>query len=48
VVSRAGDAAPVLVTAFNEYSPVWSPDGTWFAFVADDSGIPQIYIRRFP
>lgn len=48
VVTRGGDATPVLVTAFNEYSPAWSPDGTWFAFTGDESGTPQIYLRRFP
>jgi len=48
MVSRSGgEPQPVLVTPFNEYAPAWSPDGAWFAFTADDSGAPQIYIRRF-
>jgi dipeptidyl aminopeptidase/acylaminoacyl peptidase len=36
------------VTRFNEYSPAWSPDGGWFAFTADDTGTPEVYVRRFP
>jgi eukaryotic-like serine/threonine-protein kinase len=49
VATRGGRAPdPVLVTRFNEYSPAWSPDGGWCAFTADDTGTPQIYVRRFP
>lgn len=33
---------------FNEFSPVFSPDGRWVAFQSDDSGRNEIYIRPFP
>jgi serine/threonine-protein kinase len=44
-----GDQAPqpVLVTQFNEVSPVLSPDGRWLAYVSDESGRNEVYIRAF-
>jgi len=39
---------PVVVTAFNEGSPMLSPDGRWLAFVSDQSGQNEVYARAFP
>jgi len=50
MVSIAADRTPepVLVTPFNEGSPMISPDGRWLAYVSNESGRNEIYLRRFP
>jgi WD40-like Beta Propeller Repeat len=42
------DTAPVplLATPFHETSPALSPDGRWLAYVSDESGPPEVYVRR--
>ena len=30
----------------NVSTPRWSPDGQWLAYVADESGVPDVYLRR--
>jgi serine/threonine-protein kinase len=49
-VSLTGDRTrePVLVTSFNESSPEISPDGKWLAYVSDQSGRNEVYVRRWP
>jgi Tol biopolymer transport system component len=50
VLSLAGDPAPrALVTgpAF-EGGPQFSPDGRWMAYVSNESGQFQVYLRRYP
>ena len=50
VLSLAGDPAPrALVTgpAF-EGGPQFSPDGRWLAYVSNESGQFQVYLRRYP
>jgi serine/threonine protein kinase/Tol biopolymer transport system component len=42
-----GEPTPVLVTEFNEHSPMFSPDGRWLAYVSDESGREEIYLRPF-
>ena len=39
---------PLLVTRYNERSPVLSPDGRWFAYVSNEGGKDSIYVRSFP
>ncbi len=39
---------PILQTQFNELAPVFSPDGRWLAYVSDESGRNEIYVRPFP
>jgi eukaryotic-like serine/threonine-protein kinase len=39
---------PVVVTPFNESSPMLSPDGRWLAFVSDQSGRNEVYARAYP
>jgi eukaryotic-like serine/threonine-protein kinase len=41
-------ARPFLQTSFNEGGPVFSPDGRWLAYVSDESGRSEIYVRPFP
>ena len=50
VLSLTGDSAPrALVTgpAF-EGGPQFSPDGRWMAYVSNESGQFQVYLRRYP
>ena len=44
------DSAPVMLaaTAAEEYSPALSPDGRWLAYVSDESGRAEVYLRPFP
>jgi len=37
-----------LATNFNNYNPSLSPDGHWIAYVSDESGRPEVYVRPFP
>lgn len=40
-------AAPVLVTPDNERLPAVSPDGKWLAYISDESGRYEVYVRPF-
>jgi serine/threonine-protein kinase len=39
---------PLLETAFNEHSPMFSPDGRWFAYGSDETGREEVYLRPYP
>jgi serine/threonine-protein kinase len=39
---------PILVTEFNEHSPMFSPDGRWLAYVSDRSGREEVYVQSYP
>ncbi len=39
---------PLLATRFNEVAPALSPDGNWLAYVSDESGRNEVYVRPFP
>jgi Tol biopolymer transport system component len=41
-------AEPFLVTPFNEGAPQFSPDGHWLAYVSDESGRFETYVRPYP
>jgi Tol biopolymer transport system component len=34
--------------AFDHHSPALSPDGRWLAYVSDESGRAEVYVRPFP
>jgi serine/threonine-protein kinase len=38
----------LLTTTFNESTPRLSPDGRWLAYVSDESGRREVYVRPFP
>ena len=48
VVSTDGEIEWLLEGDSNEGYPEISPDGRWMAYVSDESGQPEIYVRPFP
>jgi serine/threonine-protein kinase len=51
LVLRPGDgetAAGFLVTEANEHSPTISPSGDWVAYVSDETGEDEVFVRPFP
>jgi Tol biopolymer transport system component len=46
----SGDPKPVVVAAgpFNEYVPLFSPDGRYVTYESNESGRPEIYVQTFP
>jgi Tol biopolymer transport system component len=50
VLPLAGDRKPTAYvnSEFNETQGQFSPDGHWIAYVSDESGHPEIYVRPFP
>src|SRR5204863_8038061 len=47
-VDQKGTSQPFLETPFREGGPVFSPDGKWIAYVSDESGRFEVYVRPFP
>jgi serine/threonine-protein kinase len=45
---KAGKPTIFLKTPFNEGSPMFSPDGRWIAYISNDTGRNEIYVRPFP
>ena len=39
---------PFLATRFQERAPRFSPDGRWVAYVSDESGRDEVYVRPYP
>jgi len=50
VLSMDGERTtrPFLQTEFDENQAEFSPDGRWIAYMSDESGRPEVYIRPFP
>jgi len=44
----SGTPKPLVATSADEYSPTLSPDGRWLAYVSNESGVAQVYVRPFP
>jgi len=42
------EAKPLLNNPSSEYSPAFSPDGRWLAYVSVESGRAEVYVRRYP
>jgi hypothetical protein len=42
------EARPLVNGPAAEFSPRFSPDGRWLAYVSSESGRPQVYLRPFP
>jgi Tol biopolymer transport system component len=45
---KAGIPRPIVQGPGNEYDAAFSPDGKWIAFVAQDTGRPEVYVMPFP
>jgi len=45
-----GDTVPVPLVAgeFDEFEPALSPDAGWLAYVSNESGRSEVYVRPFP
>jgi eukaryotic-like serine/threonine-protein kinase len=43
-----GHAKPFLQTRFREGAPTFSPDSRWVAYVSDESGRSEVYVRPYP
>ena len=48
VLPLGGEARPLIATRFNERGGVFSPNGEWFAFTSDQSGLSEVYVAPFP
>ncbi|MDP9180076.1 MAG: hypothetical protein M3O61_20615 [Gemmatimonadota bacterium] len=47
--SQPGAEAELLLrTPFNESEPAVSADGRWIAYVADETGRKEVFVRRYP
>jgi len=40
-------AVPFLRTAFDESQGRFSPDGRWVAYISNQSGLNEVYVKRF-
>ena len=49
-IRLGGDSAaiPLVATPADEWEPRLSPDGRWLAYVSDESGRDEVYVRPFP
>jgi Tol biopolymer transport system component len=45
---KAGTPRPLMQTPFSESSPRLSADGRWLAYVSDETGRREVYVRPFP
>jgi serine/threonine-protein kinase len=45
---RAGKPEVFLQTPADERYPAFSPDGRWLAYMSNESGTSQVYVRAFP
>jgi len=41
-------AVPLLVEEYDEKQPACSPDGRWLAYVSNETGSDEVYVRPFP
>jgi eukaryotic-like serine/threonine-protein kinase len=50
VLPLYGDRKPIpfVKTPFNEFGPEFSPDGRFLAYVSNESGQLEVYVRPFP
>jgi Tol biopolymer transport system component/tRNA A-37 threonylcarbamoyl transferase component Bud32 len=48
--AMSGDTTlyPIAASEFDELMPRVSPDGKWIAYISDESGIVEVYVRSFP
>jgi Tol biopolymer transport system component len=47
-MTKGAKPTELLRTKFNEFQPKLSPDGKWMAYVSDESGRDEVWVRAFP
>jgi Tol biopolymer transport system component len=47
-MTKGAKPSALLRTKFNEFQPKLSPDGKWMAYVSDESGRDEVWVRAFP
>jgi serine/threonine-protein kinase len=47
-VNGEAEPQPLLSSRFEELQPELSPDGRWLAYVSDETGRSEVYVRRYP
>ncbi len=47
-IDEPGSWEPLLESAASEGQPAVSPDGRWLSYSSTESGVREVYIRRFP
>jgi serine/threonine-protein kinase len=45
---KPGQPKPFVNTSAIEVYPAFSPDGRWIAYMSNESGSPEVYVRPFP
>jgi Tol biopolymer transport system component len=45
---KAGTPERFLTTKFADVDPMFSPDGHWLAYMSNESGKNEVYVRTFP
>jgi Tol biopolymer transport system component len=45
---KPGELRPFVNSTFNEAAPGFSPDGHWLAYMSNESGNFEVYVRPFP
>jgi len=45
---KPGKPIPFANSTFDERSPAFSPDGRWLAYMSNESGGYEVYVRPFP
>ena len=48
VKPNQGEPAEFRATPAHEEAPAFSPDGRFLAYVSEESGRPEVYVRRYP
>jgi serine/threonine-protein kinase len=46
--SLPGSPSPIVATRSGEWAPMLSPNGRWLAYLSDESGRIQVYVRPYP
>ncbi len=48
VLPSGGKPRPFLKSRFEELYPAFSPDGKWLAYMSNESGREEVYVRPYP
>jgi len=48
VVDGSSTPEPFLVTEYNENRAAISSDGKWIAYMSDETGSPEVFVRSYP